>query len=163
MGKAVLSVSGPITEPELSFTNSGLAVVKFSIANELFSRGKTESKWIVCVGFGDRWQKMIENGTIGKGTIIQVVGQPKSVSYVTRQGKSYDYIEVTMNDGLTQLLANFGKNYSGSKYQVGENHELADIEQDKFNQRSDIAASAYQAANDSSEELVAGADFTGGK
>jgi single-stranded DNA-binding protein len=125
MPKAITTISGPITEPELNYTTSGLAVVKFSIANDVWSSGKNETQWIKMVGFGDKHEKLVTNGTIGKGTIVQVTGQMKLVQWKTKADKVMAWNELTIDSIV--LVANFGKAYSGAKYQVGEDEQIAEI------------------------------------
>lgn len=80
---------------ELRYTNTGIAVINFSIAinrNYTNEQGEREADFIRCVA----WRGQAENMAkfVGKGSLIGVDGRIQSRSYETPQGEKRTSIEV---------------------------------------------------------------------
>lgn len=84
-------------QPEgLKYTGSGLAVLKFSVAD---TRGKDDQKktsWYDIVCFGDMAEAVIEN--IGKGDRIIVAGRLQVEDYEKKDGTKAKRVEILADD-----------------------------------------------------------------
>jgi single-strand DNA-binding protein len=80
-------------QPEgLKYTGSGLAVLKFSVAD---TRGKDDQKktsWYDIVVFGDQAEAVVEN--IGKGDRIMVAGRLQVEDYEKKDGTKGKRVEI---------------------------------------------------------------------
>jgi single-strand DNA-binding protein len=80
-------------QPEgLKYTGSGLAVLKFSVAD---TRGKDDQKktsWYDIVVFGDQAEAVVEN--IGKGDRIMVAGRLQVEDYEKKDGSKGKRVEI---------------------------------------------------------------------
>jgi single-strand DNA-binding protein len=80
-------------QPEgLKYTGSGLAVLKFSVAD---TRGKDDQKktsWYDIVVFGDQAEAVVEN--IGKGDRIMVSGRLQVEDYEKKDGSKGKRVEI---------------------------------------------------------------------
>lgn len=113
MPKSVTVIAGPVANPDFSYTNTGLPVLKFSLPDEVY-KGKDakgnylrETQWIRIVMFGDVAEKLYSNETLFKGTIVRVQGQMVLKTYSAKDGSSRSYLEMTVNE--VDLISNFGK------------------------------------------------------
>lgn len=85
MQNGQITIAGNLTrDPELQYTNGGMALAKFSVAVQ--ERRKTENGWedgetsfFRCVVFGDHGENVAESLT--KGTRVVVVGRMKIGEY----------------------------------------------------------------------------------
>lgn len=85
----VLTLSGNIgREPEMSYTQSGIAVTRFSIAvDEWNSSTKArETMWVDCVAFRDLAERIAQ--WTQSGTAVIVVGKLKISKYTRKDGSS---------------------------------------------------------------------------
>lgn len=91
-----------VDDPELRFTPSGVAVVKFRIActPRVFDRESGEYKdqegtFITCTA----WRNLAENiaESLGKGHRVIVYGNLKQENYETKEGDKRSYIGVSVN------------------------------------------------------------------
>jgi len=84
-------------QPEgLKYTGSGLAVLKFSVAD---TRGKDEQKktsWYDIVVFGDQAEAVVEN--IGKGDRIMVSGRLQVEDYEKKDGSKGKRVEIIADE-----------------------------------------------------------------
>lgn len=98
-----ITLVGNITEPELRFTPSGVAVCKFRMAHtERFLNRETqewedaEPVWLTVTV----WREMAENfaNTLVKGARVVVWGRLKSRTYDTKEGEKRTVFEVEANE-----------------------------------------------------------------
>lgn len=83
-------------DPELSFTKSGKAKVRFSIADTREVNGEKETTWHKCVA----WGKTAENvaSLFTKGQRVIVSGRYKMDEYTTKAGEKKQSLEVLVDD-----------------------------------------------------------------
>lgn len=99
-GDTTLTVVGNLVgDPELRFTQSGVAVCNFRVASTPRYFDKTRNEWVdgeamflSCTA----WREMASNvaASIGKGARVVVVGSLRSRSYETREGEKRTVLEV---------------------------------------------------------------------
>lgn len=89
------------SDPELTFTTSGKAKVKFSVADTRKVNDVTETTWHRCVA----WGKAAENiATIfTKGNRVIVTGRYKMDEYKTKTGEKKTNLEVLVDDAGLSL------------------------------------------------------------
>lgn len=96
---ATATYVGHVANPELRFTQSGTAVMNFSVAvqNDRFDRDKNEwvegdPTWISCVA----WKRLAENcgDTIEKGTRVVVTGKMVTRNWETDSGDKRSKLEL---------------------------------------------------------------------
>jgi single-strand DNA-binding protein len=104
-------------DPELSYTQSGAAVTKFSVAVNRRSRdkqtgeSKEETQWFNVVA----WERLAEtcNQYLHKGSKVYVEGRMTSRKYTDRDGIERTVWEVVLND-MQMLNPKDAGNGSGS-------------------------------------------------
>lgn len=107
MQNAQITIVGNLArDPELTFTNAGLAVAKFSVAvqerrkvNDQWEDGDTS--WFRCVAFGDHAENIAES--LSKGTRAVVVGKMKIGSYETDEGDKRVSPEIVVDEACASL------------------------------------------------------------
>jgi single-strand DNA-binding protein len=103
-GETVITVVGNlVADPELRYTPSGSAVVKFRIASTPRSFDKASGEWkdgealfLRCVA----WRQMAENiaETLTKGMRVLVQGALVQNNYETREGEKRSSIELKVDE-----------------------------------------------------------------
>ena len=109
-GETVITVIGNLTaDPELRFTNSGVALASFTIAStpRTFDRQANEWKdgetlFLRCTA----WRELAENvaNSLTKGTRVVAQGTLRQNSYQTKEGEKRSSIELTVEDIGPSLL-----------------------------------------------------------
>lgn len=114
-------------DPEMSYTNTGIAVTKFSLAvtrrGKANSSGARETDWFNIVA----WQQLAEtcNNYLKKGQKIYVEGRLDQRSYVDKEGIKRNAIDVVINEmemltPKNQQPGSSGSDYSGGPDDLGE-------------------------------------------
>jgi len=88
-------VGNVVREPELKFLNSGIALLRFSIAdNQKKANGEEEAHFFDCVA----WRELAENlaESINKGQRVIVHGKLKQDRWETTEGDKRSKIEITV-------------------------------------------------------------------
>ncbi len=103
-GDINITVVGNLTsDPEVRFTNSGLAVASFTVASSSRYMDKTTNEW----KDGDPtymrcniWRQYAENvaESLTKGTRVIVTGRLKQRSYETKEGEKRTVYEIEVDD-----------------------------------------------------------------
>jgi single-strand DNA-binding protein len=86
--------------PELKFTNNGMAVCTFSVATNRKVKDEKETTWHDCVAF----DKLAENiaGSIAKGNEVIVVGRLEKRKYDKKDGTKAEKVQIIVdNCGLS--------------------------------------------------------------
>lgn len=114
-------------DPEMSYTNTGIAVTKFSLAvtrrAKANSGGARETDWFNIVA----WQQLAEtcNNYLKKGQKIYVEGRLDQRSYVDKEGIKRNAIDVVINEmemltPKNQQPGSAGSDYNGGPDDLGE-------------------------------------------
>ncbi|HEU0256255.1 MAG TPA: single-stranded DNA-binding protein [Microbacteriaceae bacterium] len=103
-GETVITVIGNLTaDPELRYTQSGVAVASFTVAStpRTFDRASNEWKdgealFLRC----SAWRDVAEHvaGSLTKGARVIVQGRLRQRSYETREGEKRTVIELTVDE-----------------------------------------------------------------
>lgn len=103
-GETVITVVGNLTaDPELRYTQNGLAVANFTIASTPRSFDKATNDW----KDGDAlflrasvWREFAEHvaGSLSKGSRVIVTGRLKQRSYETKEGEKRTSFELEVDD-----------------------------------------------------------------
>lgn len=107
MANNTVTVIGNLTrDPELRFTNSGLAVANFTIAWS--KRKKTDAGWedgptsfFDCVAFGELGENIAESA--GKGNRVFATGELQQRSWETSEGDKRSKVELLVEDAGPSL------------------------------------------------------------
>ncbi|WP_288799437.1 single-stranded DNA-binding protein [uncultured Arsenicicoccus sp.] len=109
-GETPITLQGNLTaDPELTFTPTGVAVAKFTVASTPRTFNKDRNEWVD----GDAlflpvevWRDMAENvaETLTKGTKVVVIGTLRQRSYENRQGERRTVYEVKADNVAVSLL-----------------------------------------------------------
>jgi len=118
-GETTLTLVGNLTaDPELRFTQSGVAVAKFTVASTPRYFDKNTNTWtdgetlfMAC----NVWRQAAENAgeSLSKGMRVFVSGRLKSRSYETKEGSKRTVMEIevdTFGPDLTRATASVTKN-----------------------------------------------------
>lgn len=103
-GDTIVTVVGNLTDdPELRFTQSGVAVANFTVASTPRSFDKTTSEWVDGETLFIRcsvWRSAAENlaESLTKGTRVIVQGRLNSRSYETREGDKRTVVEMQADE-----------------------------------------------------------------
>ena len=89
-------------DPELRYTQKGLAQVKFSIATTYNKKdGAKETTWHDCVAWGEQAEAIA--ATAVKGTRMIVIGRYVTSEYTTKQGETKKKNEILVDDSGASL------------------------------------------------------------
>ena len=83
-------------DPELRYTNAGLAQVKFSVATTYGKDDKKKTTWHNCVAWGDMAEAIAS--VAEKGTRVVVIGRMETSEYTTKSGEKKKSQEVIVDD-----------------------------------------------------------------
>lgn len=83
-------------EPELRYTQSGLAQVKFSVATTYGKDDKKKTTWHNCLAWGEMAEAIAS--VADKGTRVVVIGRMETSEYTTKQGEKRKSQEVVVDD-----------------------------------------------------------------
>lgn len=95
-----VSITGNVTEPVLTYTNSGKAMVKFRLAESRKKGNEFVSSWFGVVVF----DQLAENvaASVQKGTRVTVTGRIE-VDTAEKDGQSRTYVSVVADDVAVSL------------------------------------------------------------
>lgn len=88
-------IGNVVRDPELKFLNSGIALLRFSIAdNQKKASGEEEAHFFDCVA----WRELAENlaESITKGQRVIVHGKLKQDRWKTEEGDNRSKVEITV-------------------------------------------------------------------
>lgn len=103
-GETIVTVVGNLTaDPELRYTQNGLAVANFTIASTPRSFDRASNEWKDGEALFLRasvWREFAENvaGTLTKGMRVIATGRLKQRSYETKEGEKRSTIELEVDD-----------------------------------------------------------------
>ena len=104
MPDTIITVVGNLTaDPELRYTQSGLAVANFTIASTPRTFDRASNEWKDGEALFLRascWREFAEHvaGSLTKGTRVIVTGKLKSRSYETREGEKRTSMELEVDE-----------------------------------------------------------------
>jgi len=124
-------------DPEMSYTPSGIAVTKFSLAVNRVSKSPTgerqeETEWFNIIA----WRQLAEtcNNYLRKGNKVFVEGRLSQRKYTDRNNVERTAVEVTIND--MEMLTPKGQSQaspsSGSDNFLGDDDSLGDLDDHPF-------------------------------
>ncbi len=102
MADSTVTLVGNLTrDPELRFTNSGLATVRVGIAVNR-RKQNAQGEWEENTSFFDAicWREMAENvaASLGKGSRVVVTGRLEQRTYENREGNTVNVVEVIADE-----------------------------------------------------------------
>ncbi len=103
-GETIITVVGNLTaDPELRYTQTGLAVANFTIASTPRSFDKATNDWKDGEALFLRasvWREFAENvaGSLSKGSRVIVTGRLKQRSYETKEGEKRTSFEIEVDE-----------------------------------------------------------------
>ena len=103
-GETIITVVGNLTaDPELRYTQNGLAVANFTIASTPRNFDRASSEWKDGEALFLRasvWREFAENvaGTLTKGMRVMATGRLKQRSYETKEGEKRTVFEVEVDE-----------------------------------------------------------------
>lgn len=125
-GETIITVVGNITaDPELRYTQSGIAVANFTIASTPRTFDRATNDWKDGEALFLRasvWKEYAEHvaGSLTKGTAVIATGRLKQRSYETKEGDKRTSIELEVDEigpSLRYVTAQITKAGSGAKRQ----------------------------------------------
>lgn len=145
-------------DPELKYTQSGIAVTRFTLAvNRTFTnqQGQREADFINCV----TWRKQAENTAnfLRKGSLTGIEGRIQTSSFDGKDGNRVFMTEVVAdsvqfleprnaNAGGGGFEQNYGGQSQGGQYQAGQS------QQPSFQQQGNYQQSNYQSNQQSNQQ-----------
>jgi single-strand DNA-binding protein len=127
-GETVITVVGNLTaDPELRYTQGGLAVANFTIASTPRAFDKQSNEWKDGEALFLRasvWKEYAENvaGTLTKGSRVIATGRLKQRSYETKEGEKRTSIELEVDEigpslryVTAQVVRSAGERSSGGR------------------------------------------------
>ena len=123
-GETIVTVVGNLTaDPELRYTQNGLAVANFTIASTPRSFDRASNEWKDGEALFLRasvWREFAENvaGTLTKGMRVVATGRLKQRSYETKEGEKRSTIELEVDEigpSLRYAKASVTRQSSGGK------------------------------------------------
>ena len=103
-GETIITVVGNLTaDPELRYTQNGLAVANFTIASTPRNFDRASNEWKDGEALFLRasvWREFAENvaGTLTKGMRVMATGRLKQRSYETKEGEKRTTIELEVDE-----------------------------------------------------------------
>jgi single-strand DNA-binding protein len=103
-GETIITVVGNLTaDPELRYTQSGLAVANFTIASTPRTFDKTKGEYVDGEALFLRasvWREFAEHvaGSLTKGSRVVATGRLRQRSYETREGEKRTSIELEVDE-----------------------------------------------------------------
>lgn len=98
--------AGLVVRCEMSYTNTGLPIVKWTMPYDVYNSQtkRTDTQWLNCVAFGERFEKLYNDGYLVSGRTIQVNGAIKSNAFLRRDNTAGASIEMTVGEvGFVQI------------------------------------------------------------
>ena len=133
-GETIINVVGNLTaDPELRYTQSGLAVANFTVAStpKVFDKQTNELK------DGDAlflrasvWREFAENvaGSLSKGSRVVVTGRLKQKSYETKEGEKRTSFELDV-DAIGPDLRYATAQVTKSEFRSGQSAPVSGVPQ----------------------------------
>lgn len=92
--------AGLVVRPEMSYTPNGVCMVKWTMPYDVYDpRSKsTNTQWLQCVAFGERFEKLVNDGYLTAGRTVQANGSIKCNAFMRRDNTAAASIEMTVND-----------------------------------------------------------------
>lgn len=121
-------------DPEMSYTPSGLAVTRFSLAVNRVNRAPSgerqeETEWFYITFFGK--QAEVSNQYLKKGQKVYIEGRLSTRKYTDRNGVERMSLDVTANE--LEMLTPKGQGASGSGSYLNEaDDSLGDLDDHPF-------------------------------
>ena len=100
-----ITIAGNVgREPELKYSNAGMAILKFSVADTSGKDDKKKTIWHSVTAFGD----LAENAaaSLGKGTRVVIEGKLTEDTYTNKDGVEVTKMQVLADDVM--LSVRFG-------------------------------------------------------
>jgi len=100
-----ITIAGNVgREPELKYSNAGMAILKFSVADTSGKDDKKKTIWHSVTAFGD----LAENAaaSLGKGTRVVIEGKLTEDKYTNKDGVEVTKMQVLADDVM--LSVRFG-------------------------------------------------------
>lgn len=103
-GETVITVCGNLTaDPELRYTQNGLAVANFTIASTPRTYDRQKDEWVDGEALflrASAWKEFAENvaASLSKGSRVVASGRLRQRSYETKEGEKRTSIELEVDD-----------------------------------------------------------------
>ena len=123
-GETVITVVGNLTsDPELRYTQNGLAVANFTIASTPRTFDRAKNEWVDGDALFLRasvWREFVEHvaGSLTKGTRVIASGRLKQRSYETKEGEKRTSMELEIDEigpSLRYATASLTRAQSGGR------------------------------------------------
>lgn len=134
----VIKIGRLTSDPELRYTQSGKAVVNFSIATrkKFKQEGQKDADFFKCIA----WNKAAEfiANNVKKGGRIAVAGRSENKAYENQQGQQIRYDEIIVDDFEIIDFADANENQSHHNSQANNNKSYANDASNTFENSSQI-------------------------
>lgn len=143
-------LTGRLTrDPELKFTNSGLAVARFTVAVDRQFRtqsGEREADFINCI----IWRKSAENfvSFTHKGSKVGIDGRLQTRSYENQQGQRVFITEVVTESFALLDPKNNGQGQQNGGSQYGQNNGYQNQNNQQYGNQGGYQQQNYQGGYD---------------
>lgn len=92
-----ITVTGNVgRDPELRFSNGGMAILKFSIGDTSGKDDKKKTSWHDIVVFGDQAQNVAEH--VKKGSRVMILGRLSAETYEKKDGTKAKKVEIIADE-----------------------------------------------------------------
>ena len=92
-----ITVTGNVgRDPELRFSNGGMAILKFSIGDTSGKDEKKKTSWHDIVVFGDQAQNVVEH--VKKGSRVMIMGRLSAETYEKKDGTKAKKVEIIADE-----------------------------------------------------------------
>lgn len=93
----IIAISGRLAaDPDIRYTNTQMAVAKFTVAVDRFSKGEKKADFLPCVAFG-KSAEFVEK-YFHKGSGIEVSGSLQTDTYENKDGAKVKTYEIVANN-----------------------------------------------------------------
>ena len=92
-------------DPEMRFSNGGMAILKFSVADTTGKDEKKKTSWHDIVVFGEQAQNVVEH--VKKGSRVVVVGRLSAETYEKKDGTKAKKVEIIADE--VAVSAKYGR------------------------------------------------------
>lgn len=134
----VIKIGRLASDPELRYTQSGKAVVNFSIATrkKFKQEGQKDADFFRCIAWNKAAEFIAEN--VKKGGRIAVAGRSENKAYENQQGQQIRYDEIIVDDFEIIDFADVNENQSHHNSQANNNKSYANDASNTFGNSSQI-------------------------
>ena len=92
-----ITVTGNVgRDPEIRFSNGGMAILKFSIGDTSGKDEKKKTSWHDIVVFGDQAQNVVDH--VKKGSRVMVMGRLSAETYEKKDGTKAKKVEIIADE-----------------------------------------------------------------